>query len=576
MAPKAKAKAKGRGGVKQRLGITKALREKARRTTIGEFLVSSYKAGNMTSRQFREGARAASSSAGDLTRVVSSSMDKIRMRRGKAKPDTRSDSRTVNRFLKKKHAELPEPYIAEVPVWDDSVNAQVLKPLKVYPPHESLDSIVKPGCEEEWSTFDDSQSGFRESLQNWSSRVQVKLGGPWLCLALWGDSAPFNKRDSLYLLTYRVLNGQHRRRVWIAGLSKRMLCACGCFGRHTFDALFDIVAWSMRALLSGTWPTRDHRGRAFAQSDWRARKAGQRFRFGAALIAKCGDWSWHKQILGLRGWQDLRPCWLCRTTLGDRDFSSNAMWRNEPMTMALFLASASFGEQYLSRIFSIPGFELSMVLPDWMHTVCLGILQYLEGNVMYECFILLGGRPSNKQEVVSRLFQMVCVVAMDMGLEKPFSALTYTMFKQDQKKARMRTKATEGRRFLPILIGMLQRFFPCDNERGMLVLQCCQAMCRCYLELRNWTADSPIRLERAARQHLLLYCQLGDLEEEGSIMWRIYPKHHLLCHVSMTKTNPALLWNYADEDEIGKAACLARRCNPKWLHVALLERYRVL
>ena len=576
MAPKGKAKPRARSGVKQRLGITKALREGARRTVLGQFLVDSYRAGALTSHRFREGARAASSSAGDVGALVSASLDNVRRRRDKEKPDTRHDARTVQRFLNK-HAVLGTPYLAQVPMWDDSIGRQTMQNLKVYPPHETLDALVGPGCEEEWGSFDESQGGFLRSLREWADRLHVTLAGNhWLCLALWGDSAPFNKRDSLYLLTHRVLNGRHRRRVWIAALSKRYLCACGCYGRHTFDALFDIVAWSLRALLAGTWPHFDHQGRPFAESDWRYHKAGQPFRFRAALIAKCGDWAWHKQILGVRGWAGNLNCWLCESAMGERDFSVNAPWRNTTVDMATFLAAAFGGEQFLSRIFTVPGFDIAMVIPDWMHVVCLGILQYLEGNVMFECFIQLGGRVSNPNATCVRLMQMISVVARDMGLEKPFSTLTFSMIKQERKRPRMRLKATEGRRLLPILTGMLQRFFPADNARALLREQCCQALCRCYLELRGWSAESPRRLERAARQHLLLYVQLGDLEEEGSLRWHLYPKHHLFVHVSVTDTNPALMWNYGDEDEIGQAAALARRCNPKWLHVALLDKYRVM
>ena len=434
---------------------------------IGAFLVDTFKGGNLSSRDLREGARAAGSSAGDLTRLATKGLDKTRTRKGKTKPDTRGDSRAVMRALLSKKEALPEPYkLDDVPLWDHAKNAQYMATVKVYPPHESLDTLVAPGEEDTWASFDDSQHKFGNHLHEWANRVGVVLHGRWLCLSLWGDSAPYSKKDSLYLLTYRVLNGTHRRRVWIAALGKRSLCACGCYGRHTIDAIFDVVVWSMKVLLSGVWPSHDHRGRPFSKGDWRRGKAGQDMRFRGALLAKCGDWAWHKQVLGVRGWRERQLCWKCQATLRDRDFSSNASWRQSSVCNSAFLASAYNGRQYLSSLFGCPGFTLDYVQPDWMHTVCLGILQYFTGNIMWFCFTEVGGKMTKPQEACAMLFNMINVVASDLGLEQPIASLVVTMFRPSMnKKPKMRLKAAEGRYFLPILTVMLQRFFPWGGRR---------------------------------------------------------------------------------------------------------------
>ena len=176
------------------------------------------------------------------------------------------------RCLQKK-SDLYEPYETTVPMWDARLDKKIDGKIKMYPPHESLDAIIKEGQEEEWTSFDSEQQEFKQDLFEWGKRVQTTLSDLWLCFALWGGSAPTTKRGSLYLLTYRVLNGVHRRRVWIAGLSKRNICACGCYGRCTFDALFEIIAWSMKALLLGRWPSTDHRGNPL---EGVARKDGQK------------------------------------------------------------------------------------------------------------------------------------------------------------------------------------------------------------------------------------------------------------------------------------------------------------
>ena len=558
-----------RGGVRQRLGLDKASLKRGK-SELGGFLVRAYLRGSLTSHDLQEGARSAGSSAPELQRLAKAKQ-RARVRRGKINADTRNACRAATRFLRSR-AILTQPMNIDAPLWDNLKNMRVMGKIAVLPIHETLDALVREGTEEEYASCDKSQASLRSDLRDWASRVGAVLAGVWFMLALWGDAAPLSKRESLYLLTYRVLSGVHRQRLWIAAISKRSLCQCGCFGRCTFDAIFDHVSWSCLALVAGKWPSVDHLGRPL--TGWRAEKAGTPLRFRAAVIAKCGDWSWHKQILGMRAWNEGLMCWLCQQRLDDYDFSLTAPWRRTQRCMRGFNASLLIDGAHASNIFALPGFLLEYIKPDWMHCVCLGILQYLLGNVMWELFTEVGGVFSRSQEACAVLLATARMTAKKLGLDAPFNVLTVTMIKPSTKKRpRMKLKATEGRNFLPILTTMLVECFPHSSERLELRLRCCQSLCRCYYELRNWcSVESPARLELSARQHLLLYKELGGDNER---YWHIYPKHHMFLHVSIATTNPALMWNYSDEDEIGRAAKLAGKCNVAWLNTGLLQRYRV-
>ena len=61
------------------------------------------------------------------------------------------------------------------------------------------------------------------------------------------------------------------------------------------------------------------------------------------------------------------------------------------LTMIMFWREVSAKEQYKSTIWELPGFCLRYVKTDFMHIVCLGILQYLQGNVLHELFKTMGG-----------------------------------------------------------------------------------------------------------------------------------------------------------------------------------------
>ena len=247
-----------RGGIRQRLGLGARAPERSR---MGEFLVRKYGAGKLTAHEFAEGAHAAGSAAGDLVALRMPSLHRKRVRGGKLKPDTRWAARNASRILKKK-SRLNSPLIVDLPQWDHQAGRKCMRGTAIFPIHETLDALVAPGEENDWTTFDSTQEQFKVWLDQWAARTGVELNGtsPWMCLSLWGDSAPYSKNDSLYLLTYRLLNGRHRERIWITALSARNLCACGCGGRHTIDGVFEVVAWSMRALLLGRWPEEDHRG----------------------------------------------------------------------------------------------------------------------------------------------------------------------------------------------------------------------------------------------------------------------------------------------------------------------------
>ena len=201
-------------------------------------------------------------------------------------------------------------------MWDNAKMRPVQKTMSFLLPHEILHNLIEPGKEGDWCDFQPGQAGFKAELKAWGGdKQQVDVeSDPWACIALWGDSAPSTRKDSVHLLTFRLLNGSVRKRFWIACFSKKDMCKCGCYGRCTMQTMFEIVGWSMRALLAGKHPSVDHRGNRFPPGSPRGEMAGQTLRVRGAVLAKVGDWAWYKQALNLKYWrgegEDLRLCWL--------------------------------------------------------------------------------------------------------------------------------------------------------------------------------------------------------------------------------------------------------------------------
>ena len=245
-------------------------------------------------------------------------------------------------------------------------------------------------------------------------------------------------------------------------------------------------------------------------------------------------------------------------------------------TMAELWLPAQQDKLYVSAIWSVPCFTLSYIRPDWMNISCLGVLQYLQGNVLWELFVELGGTWRKAQEACSKLENIVAVCARRLGRERPVNCMTVTMIRQSATaKPKFKVTSAEGRHFLPILVDMLSTTFSCATAHAQLRLSCAKALLGCYHELEHWVpGESPHKLATHARQHLLLYCRLRQ-ESVSDRMWNLFPKHHLLIHVAEgAVTNPRLEWNYGDESEIGLAVKEAMASHKVFLPVHLIQRYR--
>jgi hypothetical protein len=152
---------------------------------------------------------------------------------------------------------MSQLYEAKAPMWDKLKGEPQEGSLWFLLPHEVINSQVESASE--WFDFAEDQPGLRKSHGQWCARMKVNPAN-FVAVGLWGDSAPYHTRDSLVLVLFNVLTGSHNRRYWMCGISKNSLCCCGCSGRCTLEVVWKIFAWSMAAMLSGTYPSRRHDG----------------------------------------------------------------------------------------------------------------------------------------------------------------------------------------------------------------------------------------------------------------------------------------------------------------------------
>ena len=516
-------------------------------------------------------------------RRMAKSYPNKRMRRGKLVDDTRNTSRNIARaFRKSCGGGLPDVYDAPIIMWDRKSNSQCTVDVSFLLIHEVLDKTVKNGEESEWSSFDASQAKYNDDLNVWAASVGVDLAAAehWISIAIWGDSAPYTHKDSVFLILWRALSGSVATRFWFCAFPKRDICRCGCMGRCTFNGVFLVLKWCFDILLVGLHPWFDHKGDAFKHGSMRWRQRGKPLRFRGCCLRKYGDWQWYKQVLSLQGWRGEGPlreiCWMCRGALSGPchcyDFGPGALWRSSRRDMTSFWAAVIFAGGHVSALYSVPGFVTAWIKVDWMHCSCLGILQYAQGHALAELYFALGGVVSNRlksQQALSCIYNMMSTVAKAMNKEMPFNDLTLGMVIQEGKKIKL--KAAEGRYTLPILCETMARCFETGSNHARLRLQCLEALRDAYQEMEQWVDGgvSARNLRNHGVRHLLLY---GELVKDAG--WLFYPKHHLFAHLcEETETNPRMEWNYSDESEIGSCATMAASANPLFLRRSLIRRY---
>ena len=148
-------------------------------------------------------------------------------------------ARDLLRKLKKCAKHKPEVYACLVRLWDCKAPVPIEEDMHFLLPYEFVES--DEGAAEEWADLG-SDPAVHATREEWATRMGVDTCG-LVATGIWGDTAPFWARDSLMRLLWSPLGGpvsakaglSRRRRHWICAVAKRMMCDCGCNGRHTME-----------------------------------------------------------------------------------------------------------------------------------------------------------------------------------------------------------------------------------------------------------------------------------------------------------------------------------------------------
>ena len=403
-------------------------------------------------------------------------------------------------------------------------------------------------------------------------------------------------------------------------IGKRKLCNCGCSGFHTMQAVFQVLAWSMQHLMTGTAPGARHDGTPWTAEDIKFRVPAGTPLPPAALLQIRGDWEWLSQAFRFRSPSSAEFCWQCDAAKSGpnafTDFTPQAAHRLTRFGHEGYMERCIAQAEQPANIFRCPGTTLSHIAIDAMHAGDLGCFQDAIGSLFW-LEITWKTVHSNQRVGLKSLnaeLEAFYAVNRDLGLS-PITNLSKSQIRSDVPGyPYLKAKAAQTRHVADFALLLARRHEHGDAHRPAFSfrpghrladrLQEHQALVSSVMEgmvmfHRSCQAE-PFDAERcrsAMFQFLQGMGQLNHMWRQGladnlvsAQPWHIRPKSHMLQHLVQDQLDswgsPSAFWCYSDESFVGSIknvamatkhpATLEDRVSEKVVLLAGVEHYRRL
>lgn len=473
---------------------------------------------------------------------------------GKSGTLTKNVHRDLTRQLRR-NSIWPNFYYASIPIWNSKTESMTLQSHPFLLPHEWL---AKAQC---YGELEPVMANAAEHVEIFShmQKVAQGLNSPLthIPLGLHCDGVPFGSQvfysDSLELFSLNFPCSEHGMRIPFTSVQKNHMIK-----HDTYNAILQVLAWSLKHLALGILPETRHDGSPFQPGEHFRLTFGKHFKPAKALLVEIrADWVALKQVFQFpQQNENAGICWMCHATPKDiRDCSVHAVWRQTRRTaMSFHWELKSAGKS--CPLWSVPGVSSNIVVVDWLHCADLGVAADVMGNILLE---LVDHFPGSDRNVRMRALWQAIAKEYDSQVVPQgnrFPGLRLANFYTGGKSPKLKGKAAHIRYFVPILDKIVQDIIQADDIHSQTVVSCMQNLGICYACLQDFDAA---RLDNASRKMALLYCSLE--KEQISLgalkIWKVKPKLHLfleLCsHICLERHrgNPRNFWTYADETHGG-------------------------
>ena len=446
-------------------------------------------------------------------------------------------------------------------------------------PHEWLAKA------KDFNDFTQMMQSAKDNVDIWSHITTLAPGlhsppTDFIPLGLHCDGVPFGSQvfysDSLELFSLNFPCLHSGMRIPFTSVQRTHLVK-----HETYNAIFEVLSWSLKHLAFGTFPSRRHNDDPFGKREqFRSRLSSTTQPAKALLVEIRADWVALKQLFQFpQQNENAGICWMCSATPKDiRDCSLLANWRTSRKT------AMSFHKQLLldgktCPLWSVPGVSSHIVIVDWLHCVDIGVAADVLGNVLLE---LVDQYPGSDRHVRMRnLWKDISdeYARQAVPCDNRFPGLRLKSFFVTSKSPKLKGKAAHIRYFVPVLDCIVQDKFPQDNIHNRTVVKCMHNLAECYSCLQDFNAD---KFEISARRLGSLHCALEQEKLAAGIQkrWKVKPKLHLSLELSMhlclqrQRGNPRHFWTYADETHGGLMKTIAASRGGK--NSSLASAYRLL
>jgi len=445
-------------------------------------------------------------------------------------------------------------------------------------------AVLGPGGQEAISDFWEKLEHMEwvqrhPALSAWGSRsTAVPIG-------FHGDGAQFTREESMTALTWSSVMATG------ASLDSRFLITAlptTWLAPGTLDEVFSVLAWSFAAMLDGFYPPVDHKGNPWCDGT-RANLAGKPLAggFRGVWAESRGDWDWQVKCYRLRGWSSTSCCHLCDATPNEgplvyTDFSNEAPWRATLVTHDQWMAEARDHKQGRCPLCEIPGWHLSSIKIDTMHTLNLGFGMHVNGNLMLKMCSLGRYGPLPRAHQLKRCWLTFKKWCAKQGLSCSQRCFTKSKIQPtDKHHPELRIKAWNSRLVSAFLAHELCGG-PTENDEQALMASLAWALSEFYLVMElggRFLADAECqRLALAGDSMLQFYHGLAKrAAEKKKLVYGLRPKMHMVSHLCMQvlqdKRNPRFFHCFKDEDMIGKTVKVAAKCHRVTISFRMMQRY---
>lgn len=312
------------------------------------------------------------------------------------------------------------------------------------------------------------------------------------------------------------------------------------------------LAWSLKWLAKGQWPTEDENGNALVGGG-RPLAGG----YYACLWAVRGDLDEMAKTYGLNHASSRSPCCLCKATIRDDD----CPWTDGRPTaswIATVWTPESWIESHPERhpVFQLAGLSVANFVPDVMHTLHLGVYQWCFGSILklLTHYIMPGSHAAN----LAVLMDEFKATYREMGTAVRFNDIRATMYDRGNSDfPRLKGQAAELRHFVPVLKDVFAKHMDpsCRQHKQVkLMLEHChnlESILDRFSDCYAFTVDASRSFNGSCWVIFQLTTGLANHYHERNIMlFNLTIKFHYMLHLGLIckYINPRRTWCYVGED----------------------------